>query len=601
MCTIRKFMTLSASVLEVNRERVPAVPRPSALDKRPRVFETRREGERGGRRRHPPCATDAHTNQPHKLAVCVRYKEEAFSCTMPSRCGQCAIALLVYVITATVLELYWMHPSTEHYTVLSMPPPSHNLPTSYSSPLLPPRVGFSPPPPPPTPSPFEDGHNVNHGRSSAHDARLSSADKSLANEKAVADAPSTFAATTVVKAPVTLATAASTVRSNGMQHGQRCWKTPKPFFEPPFDEGFASIVWARPTTPTNGPLEDIPAPERLRDWPKDKMARLERILPSRESLESRRYGSCAVVGSSPELLLYRDGSAIDRHEAVFRANLAVTEGWEQYVGRRTTVRVINPVESVNKARGKGDDAMAIIKNQDPPAIRSPSREHLKFLGEAETQPHSAPNYLARRSAIELCNYLLLASTLEEGPSGAKPTAEAEAAASAASAARATASAAASAAAAELDPRRRRKLEKAAKKAAAKAAALSGTSGAFNLTGLSARFRLFASGASKSWHPHGDGIPRFSPIHCSTGTVLLVQALLACKNVSLYGYHACACAKKCNDASISSRNHYWDKKETPRFGEMMSRYEHHMLFYQRLENSCELNFRIARKDHCDHAS
>ena len=52
------------------------------------------------------------------------------------------------------------------------------------------------------------------------------------------------------------------------------------------------------------------------------------------------------------------------------------------------------------------------------------------------------------------------------------------------------------------------------------------------------------------------------------------------------------------SKISARNHYWDKKETPRFGEMMERYEHHMLFYQQLEESCELDFKIARRDHCD---
>ena len=52
------------------------------------------------------------------------------------------------------------------------------------------------------------------------------------------------------------------------------------------------------------------------------------------------------------------------------------------------------------------------------------------------------------------------------------------------------------------------------------------------------------------------------------------------------------------AEVADRNHYWDKKETPRFGEMMSRYEHHSAFYQRLEGSCELDFKIARKEHCD---
>ena len=41
----------------------------------------------------------------------------------------------------------------------------------------------------------------------------------------------------------------------------------------------------------------------------------------------------------------------------------------------------------------------IIKNQDPPAIRSPSREHLKFMSEAEKAP--ADNYLARRAVLEL--------------------------------------------------------------------------------------------------------------------------------------------------------------------------------------------------------
>ena len=60
----------------------------------------------------------------------------------------------------------------------------------------------------------------------------------------------------------------------------------------------------------------------------------------------------------------------------------------------------------------------------------------------------------------------------------------------------------------------------------------------------------------------------------------------------------SCQKKCADPKISARNHYWDKKETPRFGEMMERYEHHMLFYQQLEESCELDFKIARRDHCD---
>ena len=37
-----------------------------------------------------------------------------------------------------------------------------------------------------------------------------------------------------------------------------------------------------------------------------------------------------------------NGAAIDRHEAVFRVNFAPVRGFEQFVGRRTTYRVLGP-------------------------------------------------------------------------------------------------------------------------------------------------------------------------------------------------------------------------------------------------------------------
>ena len=33
-------------------------------------------------------------------------------------------------------------------------------------------------------------------------------------------------------------------------------------------------------------------------------------------------------------------------------------------------------------------------------------------------------------------------------------------------------------------------------------------------------------------------------------------------------------------------------------DMMRRYERHMLFYQLLERACDLDFKVARKEHCD---
>jgi hypothetical protein len=172
-----------------------------------------------------------------------------------------------------------------------------------------------------------------------------------------------------------------------------------------------------------------------------------------------------------------------------------------------------------------------------------------------------PNYLARRTVLELCNYLMLARIDIGKPRQASP--------------------------------RKRLGEK-----SARGSQTDGQPRDFNMTATTAAFRNYVSGQTSSWHPFGDGIPRFSPSHCSTGSVLLLQALLSCDRVSLYGYHACSCEKACTKAGVTTRNHYWDKKETPRFADMMTRYEAHMLFYQRLERACTIKFRIARKEHCD---
>lgn len=223
--------------------------------------------------------------------------------------------------------------------------------------------------------------------------------------------------------------------------GACAWRLPPPFHEAPFNHSLASVVWTSPPETPLGPLADVPAAELARDWPSAQRARLFALLPRAELIGQRKYRSCAVVGSSPELLMYRDGAEIDRHEAVFRANLAVVSGFEAYAGsrthvrmmsrcrdavadadarcgcgctcackyastracacvrmraharavhvhacmrmrrarmhihvhvqiHRTTVRIINPVESVKRARGT-DVEQIIIKNQDsqrPPAL-----------------------------------------------------------------------------------------------------------------------------------------------------------------------------------------------------------------------------------------
>ena len=53
------------------------------------------------------------------------------------------------------------------------------------------------------------------------------------------------------------------------------------------------------------------------------------------------YKTCAVVGNSGLSLFYKQGAEIDAHEAVIRFNAGPTKGFEDFVGRRTTVRFVN--------------------------------------------------------------------------------------------------------------------------------------------------------------------------------------------------------------------------------------------------------------------
>eukprot|EP00899_Mesostigma_viride_P001349 jgi/Mesvir1/11214/Mv03063-RA.1 len=95
-------------------------------------------------------------------------------------------------------------------------------------------------------------------------------------------------------------------------------------------------------------------------------ASLWAMLPEEDLLRGRVYNSCAIVGSSGISLVYREGEAIDAHDAVFRFNSAptrvgvvkssdgsppVTIDFGAHVGRRTTFRLVN-TQNVNFLEGK---------------------------------------------------------------------------------------------------------------------------------------------------------------------------------------------------------------------------------------------------------
>lgn len=66
------------------------------------------------------------------------------------------------------------------------------------------------------------------------------------------------------------------------------------------------------------------------------MILLQQIKPNLHLKES-----VAVVASSADLTKQKNGPVIDAFDEVVRFNRAPTEGWEEYTGSKTTLRVVN--------------------------------------------------------------------------------------------------------------------------------------------------------------------------------------------------------------------------------------------------------------------
>ena len=67
---------------------------------------------------------------------------------------------------------------------------------------------------------------------------------------------------------------------------------------------------------------------------------LRKVLP-KQKLFGETFKSCAVISSAGSLSKSKLGAFIDDHDLVMRFNHAPTEGYEEDVGTKTTIRVIN--------------------------------------------------------------------------------------------------------------------------------------------------------------------------------------------------------------------------------------------------------------------
>lgn len=71
------------------------------------------------------------------------------------------------------------------------------------------------------------------------------------------------------------------------------------------------------------------------------MEKLALVLPDIPPLVPRQFGRCAVIGNSGDLLKTKFGEEIDGYDAVVRENGAPIQNYTEYVGRKSTFRLLN--------------------------------------------------------------------------------------------------------------------------------------------------------------------------------------------------------------------------------------------------------------------
>ncbi|GMH23465.1 hypothetical protein Nepgr_025308 [Nepenthes gracilis] len=71
------------------------------------------------------------------------------------------------------------------------------------------------------------------------------------------------------------------------------------------------------------------------------MEKLSLVLPDQSPYYPRQFGHCAVIGNSGDLLKTKFGKEIDGYDAVFRENGAPIQNYTEYVGTKSTFRLLN--------------------------------------------------------------------------------------------------------------------------------------------------------------------------------------------------------------------------------------------------------------------
>ncbi|KAK2662265.1 hypothetical protein Ddye_000839 [Dipteronia dyeriana] len=71
------------------------------------------------------------------------------------------------------------------------------------------------------------------------------------------------------------------------------------------------------------------------------LEKLSPVLPETPPYFPRQFGRCAVIGNSGDLLKTRFGKEIDSYDVVIRENGAPIQNYTEYVGKKSTFRLLN--------------------------------------------------------------------------------------------------------------------------------------------------------------------------------------------------------------------------------------------------------------------
>ncbi|PIN23039.1 Sialyltransferase [Handroanthus impetiginosus] len=94
------------------------------------------------------------------------------------------------------------------------------------------------------------------------------------------------------------------------------------------------------------------------------MEKLSLVLPNRPPYTPRQFGRCAVIGNSGDLLKTKFGKEIDSYDAVVRENGAPVDNYTEYVGTKSTFRLLNrgsakALDKVAELYDKGKEVLII--------------------------------------------------------------------------------------------------------------------------------------------------------------------------------------------------------------------------------------------------